>query len=115
LLGLETLAGEQFTLLRSVDGGAFWVFSGLHLQPPAEGVEAVDLADQHSETTYGNLSMYLLQRCAMDGKRVRKNKQGDTNSLSFRNLARLLIVDETEIIAQRSVVGQFENLTRKVG
>lgn len=101
-LGLETLAGEQFTLLRSVDGGAFRAFSGLHLQPPAEGVEAVELADQHSEKNYANLSMYLLQRCAMDGKRVRKNKLGETNSLSFRNLARLLIVDETEIIAQRS-------------
>jgi hypothetical protein len=46
--------------------------------------------------------MYLLQRCAMDGKRVRKNKQGVTNRLSFRNLARLLIIDESEIIAQRS-------------
>jgi predicted nuclease with TOPRIM domain len=102
VLGLETLAGEQFTLLRSVDGGAFRVFPGLHLQTPAEGVEAAELADQHSEKNYGNLSMFLLQRCAMDGKRVRKNKQGNTNSLSFRNLARLLIVDETEIIAQRS-------------
>jgi len=46
--------------------------------------------------------MYLLRRCGLDGKRVRKNRQGETNSISFRNLARLLIVDETEIIAQRS-------------
>jgi hypothetical protein len=101
-LGLETLAGEQFTLLRSADGGAFRAFPGLHVGPPAEGLEPVELADQHSEKNYNNLSMYLLQRCGMDGKRVRKNKQGETNSLSFRNLARLLIVDETEIIAQRS-------------
>jgi septal ring factor EnvC (AmiA/AmiB activator) len=102
LLGLETLAGEQFTLSRSVAGGAFRAYFGLHFQPPAEGVEAIELADQHSEKNYTNLSMYLLQRCAMDRKRVRKNKQGETNSLSFRNLARLLIVDENEIIAQRS-------------
>lgn len=102
LLGLETLTGEQFTLLRSVDGGAFRRFSGLHLQPPAEGAEAVELADQHNEKNYANLSMYLLQQCAMDGKRVRKNRQGQTNSLSFRNLARLLIVDESEMIAKQS-------------
>jgi septal ring factor EnvC (AmiA/AmiB activator) len=101
-MGIETLAGEQFTLFRSVDGGAFKVFPGLHLQPPGDRVEAVELADQHNEKNHANLSMYLLQRCAMDGKRVRRNKQGETNSLSFRNLARLLIVDETEIIAQRS-------------
>src|SRR6185437_8469283 len=99
---METLAGEEFTLLRSVDGGAFRAFPGLHFQPPADGTQAVELADQHSEKNYSNLSMYLLQRCAMDKKRVRKNKQGETISLSFRNLARLLIVDETEIIAQRS-------------
>jgi len=33
---------------------------------------------------------------------VRRNKDGNTNSLSFRNLARLLIVTETEITEQRS-------------
>jgi len=102
LLGLETLAGEQFTLLRSADGGAFLAFSGLHTQPPAEGVTAIELADQHNEKNSDNLSTFLLQRCALDGKRVRRNKQGETNSLSFRNLARLLIVTETEIMAQRS-------------
>jgi hypothetical protein len=101
LLGLETLAGEQFTLLRSVDGGAFRVYAGLHLDVP-EGVEAVELADQHNEKNANNLSMFLLQKCALDGKRVRKNKLGETNSLSFRHLARLLIVNETEIISQRS-------------
>jgi hypothetical protein len=102
LLGVETLSGEQFTLSRSVQGGAFRAFAGLHIQLPADGVEMVDLADLHNEKNMNNLSMYLLSRCGLDGKRVRRNKQGETNSLSFRNLARLLIVDETEIIAQRS-------------
>lgn len=101
-LGVETLGGEQFTLIRSIDGGAFRVLSGLHRQPPPEGAESVVLADQHNEKNEDNLSMYLLHRCALNGKRVRRNKQGETNSLSFRNLARLLIVTETEIMAQRS-------------
>ncbi len=102
LLGLETLAGEQFTLLRSVDGGAFRSYAGLHFSVPADGAEVVELADIHNEKNANNLSMFLLQKCALDGKRVRKNKLGETNSLSFRNLARLLIVNETEIISQRS-------------
>lgn len=101
-LGIETLGGEQFTLIRSTDGGAFRVLSGLHRQPPPESAESVVLADQHNEKNEENLSMYLLHRCALHGKRVRRNKQGETNSLSFRNLARLLIVTETEIMAQRS-------------
>jgi hypothetical protein len=102
LLGVETLAGEQFTLVRSVEGGSFLAVPGLHSEPPGGGVEKAELGESHNERNLTNLSMYLLQRCALDGRRVRKNKFGETNSLSFRNLARLLIVNETEIIAQRS-------------
>ena len=103
LLGVETLlAGELFTLVRSVDGAAFKVFDGLLTEPPAETVEGRELADTHNEKNSNNLSMFLLERCALAGKRVRRNQQGDTNSLSFRNLARLLIVTETEITEQRS-------------
>lgn len=101
-LGLETLDGEQFTLRRSVEGGAFLAFDGLHYDDPPEGVVKIELADHHNEKNFANLSMHLLKRCGLDGRRVRRNKYGETNSLSFRSLARLLIVDETEIIAQRS-------------
>jgi hypothetical protein len=102
LLGMETLSGEQFTLLRSAEGGAFRAYEGLHIEPPTEGVESIELAEQHSDKNETNLSTYLLQRCALGGMRVRKNKHNDTISLSFRNLARLIIVDETEIMARRS-------------
>ncbi len=102
LLGVETLSGAQFTLLRSADGGAFRAYEGLHLEPPAEGAESVDLAEQHSDKNETNLSAYLLQKCALGGMRVRKNKHNETINLSFRNLARLIIVDETEIMARRS-------------
>jgi hypothetical protein len=102
LLGLETIAGLQYTLLRSAEGGAFRAYSGLHLEPPADDADARPLAAQHSDKNSNNLSMFLLEQCGLAEKRVRSNKRGDTNSLSFRNVARLLIVTETEIIEQRS-------------
>ncbi|SPT41069.1 Uncharacterised protein [Achromobacter denitrificans] len=34
LLGIETLAGELFTIHRSTDGGSFMLYEGLHEQPP---------------------------------------------------------------------------------
>jgi AAA domain len=102
LLSAETISGEQFTLQRSVDGGAFRVHPGLHLTPPADAADTRELADQHSDKGPNNLSTFLLERCDLAGKRVRRNKAGDTNSLSFRNLARLLIVTETEITELRS-------------
>ena len=102
LLGVETVSGEQFTLQRSAEGGAFKMHPGLHLTPPADSAETRELADQHSDKGPNNLSTFLLERCDLSGKRVRRNKSGDTNSLSFRNLARLLIVTETEITELRS-------------
>lgn len=102
MLAMETLAGESFTLSRSVDGAAFRVFDGLYKEPPPSEVAGRELAETHNEKNNNNLSMFLLEHCALAGKRIRRNKQGDTNSLSFRNLAKLMIVTETEITEQRS-------------
>lgn len=102
LLGIEALTGESFTIVRSVDGGSFRLYSGLHEIPPSDEVEAKILSELHNDRNDANLSSFLLAHCGLAGKRVRRNKSGDTNSLSFRNVARLVIVDETEITQQRS-------------
>jgi len=100
LLAIQTLSDEQFTLLRSTEGGAFRVYEGLHTSEiKSEGLE---LAEIHSERRDDNLSSYLLSKIGLEKRRVRRNKRDDTQSLSFRNLARLVIVNEEEIIQQRS-------------
>ena len=101
LLAMETLDGYQFTLVRSTEGGAFRIFDGLYSDTLPEG-EGTPLADIHSDRNEENLSAYLLAKLDLAHKRVRRNKRGDTNSLSFRNLARLVIINEEEIIQQRS-------------
>ncbi|MDP9993842.1 uncharacterized coiled-coil DUF342 family protein [Variovorax boronicumulans] len=102
LLGIENLQGQAFTLVRSIDGGGFNLYEGRYDAPPGIEVQPKLLAEKHSEKSEGNLSMFLLQQCGLAGKRVRKNVRGETNSLSFRNVARLMIVTETEITQQRS-------------
>lgn len=101
LLAFETLSGEAFTLQRSVEGGPFRLFDGIHADtlPAAEGRE---LSDQHSERREDNLSAFLLSKIGLSGRKLRKNKQGTTQSLSFRHIARLVVVNEEEIIQQRS-------------
>ncbi len=101
LLAMETLEGHKFTLVRSTAGGAFRIFDGLYYDTLPEG-EGATLSDIHSERNDDNLSAYLLAKLDLAHKRVRRNKRGDTNSLSFRNLARLIIINEEEIIQQRS-------------
>ncbi len=112
LLAFEISGGEQFTLLRSVDGGHFRLFEGLfsEVAPVGEGKE---LSDQHSDRNDENLSAFLLAKIDLGKKRIRKNKQNDTLSLSFRNLARLVIINEEEIIQRRSPLadGTYTNDT----
>lgn len=102
LLGIETFGSTTFTLWRSMDGGGFRLYEGLHETPPAEEVPFKVLAEQHSDRSEGNLSSFLLGLCRLGGKRVRKNSRNETSSLSFRNIARLIIVTETEITQQRT-------------
>jgi hypothetical protein len=102
LLGIETLGGQTFTVWRSIEGGGFKLYSGLHETPPSDDVQHKVLGEQHSDKNEANLSWFLLELCGLAGKRVRRNARGETNSLSFRNIARLMIVNETEITQQTS-------------
>jgi peptidoglycan hydrolase CwlO-like protein len=101
LLAMETLSGETFTLARSVSGGAFRLFSGLFDQT-LPGGEGRILSDQHNDRKDDNLSTFLLSKLDLAHRRVRRNRRGDTQSLSFRNIARLVLINEEEIIQQRS-------------
>jgi hypothetical protein len=102
LLGIEALSGKQFTVMRSIDGGGFRLYTGLHQTPPTDEVESKVLDEKHSDRNDANLSAFLLGLCGLAGKRLRKNSRGELQSLSFRNVARLVIVNETEITQQTS-------------
>lgn len=109
-LVIEASDGQYFTIHRSVEGGNFRLYDGSHDTPPVTEVTGKILSEKHNEKNDENLSAFLLKLCNLANKRVRKNNRGETNSLSFRNVARLLIVTEDEIIQRRSpLVG--ENVT----
>lgn len=58
------------------------------------------LAAKHSADDDQNLSHFLLSLSGFVPTKVRKNKKGDTQSLSFRNIAHLAIIDETRIMSE---------------
>jgi len=103
MLAIENVStGKEYTLLRSHEGGAFKLFEGIYDQELPVDDEGTTLADTHSEKNADNLSAWLLEKLDMAHSRIRKNKNNETISLSFRNLARLAIVNEEEIIQKRS-------------
>ena len=99
-IGIETDSGI-FTVERSVSGGNFRLFEGLSLENIIES-EGVVLKAKHDRDREDNLSSWLLKNIGLLGKRLRKNAQGATQSLSFRDLARLTIVQEEEVIKRSS-------------
>jgi hypothetical protein len=101
LLAMETLDRQPFTLARGTAGGAFTMFEGLYADAMPIG-EGATLADQHNDRRDDNLSAFLLGKLSLAHRKIRKNQRGDFQSLSFRNLARLVIINEEEIIQQRS-------------
>lgn len=103
MLSVEDIASsDQFTLLRSHEGGAFKLFSGRHEEVLPTGEPLEILSDIHSNKTSSNLSAWLLSKLGATNSRIRKNKNNETVSLSFRHLARLAIINEEEIIQKRS-------------
>lgn len=120
-LGIETAEGEEFTLLRSTSGGAFKVFDGLHQEYPEEQ-EGLELALKRPPKTKkdttkknDNISAFLLAKLGLDQKSLRKNAQGEKETLSIRGLMRLCLINEGDIQKQSSPIesGEFVFKTKE--
>lgn len=112
-LCLAAIGGESFKLQRSMSGGNFELFE------LSEGgdAEPTSLKQNHAHDKTDNLSGYLLDKIGLLGKRVLKSKaKATTQSLSFRNLARLVIVQEDEIQQKGSPFwsGQYPTKTSEI-
>lgn len=107
-LAIETGDKEVFTFERSVEGGAYICHEGL-LAAGEKKTDGIKIKAQHDHRNEENLSGWLLKRMGLLGKWIRTNKQGKTRSLSFRDLARLIVVQEDEIIKRQSpfLTGQY--------
>lgn len=111
VLGVNS-ANTSNCLERAVSGGGFRLFSST--LDKYQGVEPVDmLKAKHKANSEDNISGWLLARCGLLGKQIRSNEKGNTRSLSFRDLARLVVVQEQEIIKRESpfLSGQYISAT----
>ncbi|MDP2452383.1 MAG: AAA family ATPase [Polaromonas sp.] len=92
---------DEVILERSIRGGDFKLVS--------TGKADQHLSAKHSAADKDSLSQYLLSLARLAEKKVRTNKQGKTREVSFRDLARLILVDEETIISKTSPIlsGQY--------
>ena len=99
-------------LERSTEGGDFRAYDEAVLEGLTTA-QSRTLRQQHSASREDTLSHVLLERIGLTSKRLRRNRHGETYSLSFRNLARLCVVSEEEIQRRGSPLlsGQFTQQT----
>lgn len=114
LLGIA-IGGREYTLARSVTGGAFGLYDGRVQERPTFPAPRT-LGQTHNASNSENLSMWLLEAVGLGGARLRKNVRNDTDSLSFRNLAHLVIVDETQMQSEvpPALTGRHISKTKEV-
>ena len=102
-LGVTLTGVGDFTLSRAAAGGRYSLFNGLVTAPGDQGSGKI-MSAEHDRDKDDNLSAFLLGHLGLRGKMVAKDSVGNKASLSFRNVARLSLVDETAILAERSPV-----------
>ena len=95
-----------------MEGGNFLVYDE-ELLGGVPTTQSRRLRHQHDAAREDTLSYVLLERVGLTSRRLRKNRYGETNWLSFRNLASLCVVTEEEIQGRGSPLlsGQFTQKT----
>lgn len=89
----------RFRLSRSLQGGAFELRNLTELN-----ADTTVLGERLVAGDPDNISSFLLKLSGFEDKKVRKNIENELQNLSFRNLARLVMVDEEEIIKKTSPI-----------
>jgi hypothetical protein len=106
-LELQDTSGNRHKLERSLKGG-----DARHFVSDGTGWKAAHdptLSAKHSATDPETISGFLLQLSSLWGNKVRTNSAGNLISLSFRDVAHLVFVDEKRIIEDRSPLFSGQN------
>lgn len=111
-IAIESSKKGAWTFERSIDGGNYQVYEGI-IGAEGDAKESGAIKMKHAAGREDNISGWLLGCIELLGKYVRKNASGECRSLSFRDIARLIIVNEQEIIRQDSpfLTGQYVSKT----
>lgn len=111
-LEIKTYQGLTYTIQRNIFNGNI-IVKEVEIDFFLTKGEAQPLLQQHSKNNDKNISTFLLKLCELERPILRKNKQNVTRQLSYRDLAKLSLIDEERIITEISPVynGQYTDRT----
>jgi hypothetical protein len=101
------------TLMRALAGGAFELHPG-HVTAAGDAPSGIrELSAKHDHANTDNVSQFLLDELGFVAKFIAIDANGKKRSLSFRDLARFCLVDETAVQSETSPAesGQYQFAT----
>lgn len=114
-LEIGTYNDKIITLERSLQGGNI-----IKWEAPIENDSIVtskkELKPEHTSTNEDNISSFMLDITGLTSKKIKKDKYNKLRNLSFRDIAKLIFVDEVRIQTENSpayVSGQYSNRTQE--
>lgn len=112
ILGVEFSKSERFTFVRSIEGGDYECFEGLHKRKPLD-IEPIILRPKKGTKKIKSISSFILEKVNLANKKLKKNAQNGLVSLTLRNSLDLAIVDETNIQKEASpyISTQYTKIT----
>lgn len=113
-LEIKTFTNKTYTLNRKLSGGNFKLKEVNVENFLTQGISK-ELKSKHSSFNDNNISSFLLSLSGFGETYVRKDKQNTKRELSFRDIAKLTLIDEERIITEKSPVysGQFTEQTQE--
>lgn len=101
ILGVEFSKSECFTFIRSIEGGDYECFEGLHKNKPQD-IESIILRPKSETQKIKNISSFILEKMNLSNKKLKRNAQNGLTSLTLRNSIDLVIVNEANIQKESS-------------
>ncbi|GAB2758293.1 ATP-binding protein [Nocardioides salsibiostraticola] len=111
LLGVELDDGQVLTLARDLRGGRVSVFDE-DLRTLPSRLPDRDLLGQHQKDNPDTISHFFLDELGIADAKLRKNVRNQVQSMSLRNIAHLVLVDE-ERMQSRSTPVESGNPTSR--
>lgn len=112
ILGVKFSKSDHFTFIRSIEGGDYECFEGLHKRKPLD-IEPVILRAKSETKKIKSISSFILEKVNLSNKKLKKNAQNGLVSLTLRNSLDLAIVNEANIQKESSpyISTQYTQIT----
>jgi len=112
-LEIETTGGKLYILKSDLSGGDFHVYDGA-IDDLKENTTFKRYNRKHSDSEEESISQFFLSLCQLTGKKLKMNVNGKKRGLSYRDLVRLALVDETNIVTDKSLIVSVQYVNQTV-